>query len=256
MSNDNLGDRMKAYESAFRPFFPQRIPIIIRVDGKAFHTYTAKCDKPFDDKLIEVMNLTAKHLCANIPGAKLAYVQSDEISIFVHGYESIESQPWFGGNINKIVSITAAMASATFTANSPLIWNGEVKPAIFDSRAFLLPEKEVCNYFIWRQQDWTRNSVQTLARSLYSHKQCDNKNNSELQEMCFQKGKNWNDLETRYKRGRCIIKKQTPVETKMPEDSGYKSLITWRNKWVVDNEIPIFTQDRNYVNQFFEQKEG
>jgi tRNA(His) 5'-end guanylyltransferase len=244
MSHDSLGDRMKSYENCFRPFFPQRLPVILRVDGKAFHTYTKKCAKPFDDKLIEVMNLTAIELCSNIMGAKLAYIQSDEISILIHGYETIETQPWFGGNVNKMISISSAMASVAFTMNSPKLWDGEIRPVLFDSRAFVIPERDVCNYFIWRQQDWTRNSVQTLARSLYSHNECEDKNNSQLQEMTFAKGHNWNDLETRYKRGRCAIK----VGVQLPNG-------VYRYKWTIDNEIPIFTQERDYIESFFDPKE-
>jgi len=246
--NDSLGDRMKGYENAFRPFFPSRLPVIVRVDGKAFHTYTAKCVKPFDNKLIDVMDQTALMLCKTVSGAKMAYIQSDEISILVHGYEGLETQPWFGGNINKIISVTAAVASATFTSLSPGIFeDGIIKPAIFDSRAFILPEADVCNYFLWRQQDATRNSIQSLARSMYSHKECNHKNTSQLQELTFQKGVNWNDIETRYKRGRCVVKKDVTHEEQR-EGSPFAIV---RSKWVVDNEIPVFSQDRNYVNQYF-----
>lgn len=248
---------MKGYEHAFRPFFPSRLPVIVRVDGKAFHTYTAKCVKPFDNKLIDVMDQTAIALCKSISGAKMAYIQSDEISILVHGYEGLDTQPWFGGNINKIVSVTAAVASATFTALSPTIFeDGTIRPAIFDSRAFIVPEADVCNYFLWRQQDATRNSIQSLARSMYSHKECDNKNTSQLQELTSQKGVNWFDIETRYKRGRCVVKEKTQSVLPVAFDAGLdKGALIARRYWTVDNEIPIFSQDRNYINAFFDPTE-
>jgi tRNA(His) guanylyltransferase len=244
-SNDSLGDRMKGYENAYRTSLPMRMPVILRVDGCHFHSYVEGCKKPFDDSLIETMNDTASYLCKNIQGATLAYVQSDEISILLNNYQELNSQAWFSNHLQKMVSVSASMAGAIFTMNSWKIWGYDVndvmipiiKPAFFDCRAFILPKEEVCNYFLWRQQDATRNSVQMLARSLYSHKDCTDKNNSELQEMIFQKEKNWNDEPTSYKRGRCVIK-----ET-------YEANGATRNRWVIDNEIPIFSADRDYINR-------
>jgi tRNA(His) 5'-end guanylyltransferase len=193
------------------------------------------------------MNETAMYLCKNIQGAQLAYVQSDEISILVHNYKEIETQSWFDNTLQKMVSVSAGMASAVFTSLSPKIF-GVHKLAIFDSRAFIVPEADVNNYFLWRQQDATRNSVQMLARSLYSHKQCEDKNNSELQELCHEKGVNWNDCPTSQKRGRCIVKITAFCDGKDPRTGEVtKSL---RTKWTVDNEIPIFSQDKSYINGY------
>lgn len=236
----DLGDRMKSYEKACATVLSPRTPVIIRVDGKAFHTYARGCERPFDHKLIAAMDAVALTLCAEIDGAKLAYVQSDEISIIVHTYRTFEQQPWFANEVQKLVSITAGIASAVMTQESPSVF-GEVRRACFDSRAFTLPEADVNNYFVWRQRDWTRNSVQMLARSLHSHRQCDRKRNAELQEMCSEKGHNWNDLPTHLKRGRCVVKVPRLVAGKSGDD-------VWRGKWEVDGEIPIFSQNPAYVN--------
>ena len=163
-----------------------------------------------------------KYLCENIQGAELAYVQSDEISILLHNYKRLNSESWFDNKVQKIVSISAGMASSYFSMAAG-------KMLQFDSRVFVLPEQEVCNYFIWRQQDWERNSIQMLAQSLYSQKELHKKNNSQLQELCFRKNKNWNDLSIQLKRGTCIIKNE--------------------NLWKVDIDIPMFTQDRNYIEK-------
>lgn len=263
MSNDNLGDRMKAYEDAYRIGLPIRLPVIIRIDGKAFHTYTAQkthikgVEKPVDPGMVECMNDTAIELCKEVQGCQIAYVQSDEISLLLNNYRTNETQPWFDNNLQKMVSISSAIASVTFTDNSWKIWGVDYSnedpfyikiPAHFDARAFILPKEEVCNYFLWRQQDATRNSVQMLARSLYSHKECTNKNNSELQELIFQKGINWNDCPISQKRGRCIIK--TKVMKKGANPKTGQVFDAERTEWVVDNEIPIFSQDRHYVEQF------
>lgn len=244
---DALGDRIKKYESACKQTLTSRVPVIVRVDGRAFHTYTKNLTKrdtrAYNSDFMEVMNDTALGLCREIQGAQVAYVQSDEISILVHGYKNLKSESWFGNEVQKMVSISASVASTVFTMNSDKIW-GFIKPGNFDSRAFIVPENDVCNYFLWRQQDCTRNSVQMLARSLYSHKECYKKNIAELQEMCFQKSKNWNNEPTSFKRGRCIIKK--PFLMRVGE---------FRDKWTVDNEIPVFSKDRQYINRLLETNE-
>lgn len=234
--SDHLGDRMKKYEDAYRFAVPERLPVIIRVDGKAFHSYTKGCKRPFDEALAGVMNETAEYLCQNIMNARLAYVQSDEISVLCVNYHDLNAQSWFDNTLQKMVSVSAGMASAVFTSLSPKIW-GHAKMALFDARAFILPKEEVCNYFLWRQQDATRNSVQMVARSLYSHKELHGKNNSTLQDMIMAKGINWNDLPVWQKRGRCVVK-----ETYMKGD-------VERSRWYSDDSIPIFSQDRDYINK-------
>lgn len=254
-SKDSLGDRMKTFEDAYRTHLPIRMPVIIRVDGKAFHTYTKQCERPVDQGLVKCMDQTAIELCKQVQGCQVAYVQSDEISLLLTNYQTLDTQCWFENNIQKMVSVSAGIASATFTFNSWRIWKGKVaapigleciKPAYFDARVWVLPKEEVVNYFLWRQQDATRNSVQMLARSLYSHKECTDKNNSELQELCFQKGSNWNDVPTAQKRGRCIVKKTVPgtaVNRKTGETVKFD-----RSEWTADTEIPIFSQDRSYID--------
>ena len=216
---DELGDRMKnQYEDRTRAFLPRRTYTIIRVDGKAFHTLTKGYKKPFDASLMRMMDDTAKALCKEIQGTCFAYVQSDEISILLTDFTKITTNAWFDGNIQKMASIAAACATANF--NKQLYLRGNSSPlnppsiptAMFDARVFTIPDTvEVENYFIWRQNDATRNSIQMAARSVYSHKECDGKNTSELQEMLHQKGINWNDYTSGEKRGRVILKRETEM---------------------------------------------
>ena len=269
MSNkkDSLGDRMKSYEGISRIYLTKRVPVIIRIDGKAFHSFTKGFRRPFDEILIKAMQETAKYLCKNIMGCKIAYTQSDEISLLLEDYERVETQPWFENNLQKIVSVSASMATMAFnrafadavnerysyyTGINADEWTGsteefdklfdnyfaKIGTAMFDSRVFILPKEEVCNYFIWRQQDATRNSIQMVAQSLFSHRQLQNKNCDQLQEMMFQEHNiNWNDYATVYKRGSCVTKEQ------------YTENDVTRSRWVVDTNIPIFTQDRNYIDR-------
>jgi tRNA(His) guanylyltransferase len=262
MSNDNLGDRMKSYEDAYRASLPIRLPVILRIDGKAFHTYTKGCKRPVDQGLVDVMNNTAIELCKKLQGSQIAYVQSDEISILLVNYSTLDTQAWFDNNLQKMVSVSASIAGAVFTSQSSTIWGHDdyqnacgctqsfpiLKPAFFDARAFVMPKEDVCNYFLWRQQDATRNSIQMLARTLYSHKELINKDNSELQDLCWKKGTNWNDCPISQKRGRCIVKTKTMKQGKNPKTG--LPMLAERTEWVVDNKIPIFSQDRDYINRY------
>lgn len=237
-SKDSLGDRIKQYEEASKTILPRRMPVIIRVDGKAFHTYTKGCKRPFDENLNEAMIDTAIKLCKEIQGAQIAYIQSDEISIFVHSYKTLESQPWFGNQVQKMCSISAAVASATFTYSSQKIF-GDVKPAYFDSRVFVIPESDVCNYFIWRQQDTIRNSIQMFARLMFSSKQLHGKNCNEILAMCKKSNNDWCEIDMRWKHGVCVFKQEVSNE------SG-----TTRMKWSPDYLTPEFIHDRDYINKF------
>ena len=227
---DSLGDRMKEfYENRTRNFLPRRTYTIIRVDGKAFHSYTIGLVRPFDEKLVNDMDETACYMCKNIQGAKFAFVQSDEISILLTDFEGLTTDAWFDGNIQKMASISASLATAKFNELRPN------KIALFDSRVFTIPSDiEVENYFIWRQQDTTRNSISSVAQSMFSHRELENKNTDQMQEMCFQKGVNWNGFSAKLKRGRLIVKQD------------YEKEGATRSKWV-SVEPPIFTQERELL---------
>lgn len=259
MNKDNLGKRMKEYEKTSRTFLTKRIPIIIRIDGKAFHTFIKGFKKPFDDILMGAMWETTKYLCKNIQGCKLGYTQSDEISLLLTNYENIDTCAWFDNNIQKMVSISASMATLAFNNSfrgmvldelayykrEDESYHKTLKKrldlAMFDSRAFTLPKEEVVNYFIWRQQDATRNSVQMVGQANFSHKQLHGKSCNNIQEILFQeKGINWNDIPTYQKRGVCIIKEQYKLDNEQK---------TLRNRWIVDKNIPVFTQNRDYIEK-------
>ena len=229
----DLDTRMKSYENVNRQYLSRRLPVIIRLDGKSFHTFTKGLVKPWDHHLKVCMLYTAEKLCDEIMGAKMAYWQSDEISILITDYDALNTDPWFNKCIQKMVSISSSIATAYFNDMHQKILKNHVdyhKLALFDSRAFVLPPNEVCNYFLWRQRDATKNSVNMLSQSQFSHKELQNLNTSQLQEKLFtEKGINWNDIDTWKKRGACVISKLS--------------------RWTVDDEIPIFSKDRNYVNK-------
>jgi tRNA(His) guanylyltransferase len=200
---DSLGDRMKGYEKVSRGQLVKRMPVIVRVDGKAFHTLTRGCEKPFDEKIMDSIYLAAKETSKQIQGFKVAYVQSDEVTFLLTDYEEINTEGWFNYNINKMVSISAAMMSVYFTQ-----FFG--RQGFFDGRAFNVPKEDVVNCFLWRAQDWKRNSMQMYARANFSHKELHKKNVEDMHNMLHSIGKNWaTDLTERQKNGTFILKDKT-----------------------------------------------
>lgn len=202
--NDSLGDRMKGYEDCNRIKLTRRTPVIMRLDGRAFHTVTRGCDKPFDDKIIDTMQDTGMHVFEKVQGAKIGYIQSDEISILLTDYDTLTTAAWFDNNVQKMCSIAASMASVRFS----LAWG---KPVEFDARVFNLPKEEVINYFRWRYNDWLRNSIQMFARAHFSQKQLNKKSTADMHEMMHGIGLNWADLEDVYKNGTAILKTDSGV---------------------------------------------
>lgn len=246
--------RMKEnYENRSKTFLTRRTPVIIRLDGKAFHTYTRGLDKPFDEGLIADMEATTKYLCENIQGVKLGYCQSDEISLVLTDYDDLQTQAWFDYNVQKVTSISASMATAYFNwlrlnrwlkteAGQESVKEGIITAtqiAFFDSRVFNIPKEEVANYFLARQKDAVKNSIAMLAQSLYSPKELHKKNQADMQELCWQKGQNWNDLDYRKKRGCTIIKKDTKINTPNGEVT--------RGKWTAI-ETPLTFNDTFFRN--------
>lgn len=257
--NDALGTRMKEfYENVPKTKLVRRMPVAIRIDGKAFHTFTRGFNKPFDEILIASMKETMKYLCENIQGCVLGYTQSDEITLILIDYQKLTTSAWFDYEVQKMCSIAASMATMAFNkffqdnidAYIFEQWDGlggfkknidknyidslrsaVYKGAMFDARCFNIPKEEVTNLIYWRQLDATRNSIQMVGQANFSHKELQGKSCNEIQDMLFtQKGINWNDFPIYQKRGSCAIK----------VDSG----------WFIDNNIPIFKgEDREYIDK-------
>lgn len=283
-SKDSLGDRMKGYENISRNYLTRHIPVIIRLDMKAGHTFTRGFDKPFDKIFIKTMQDTTKYLCENIQGCVFGYCQSDEITLVLTDYKNIKTDAWFGYNIQKMSSISASMATIafnkyfaenvkTYKAHNKVNYKGKTESdsdflnrckksenlirryeasiergAMFDSRCFSIPKEEVCNCLIFRQQDATRNSIEAVGQANFSQKELNGKSCNKIQDMLFtEKGINWNDFSTVEKRGTCCIKQ--PVVIREEEAGDLIARIT-RQKWVIDTEIPIFTQNRYYVEEW------
>ena len=191
---DNLGDRMKSnYEDRSRYSLTRRTPVIIRVDGRAFHTLTKKMKKPFDLDLIKVMQDATYLTAENIQGCKLAYVQSDEVSFLLTDYEKLVSEAWFDYNLQKITTITASIMSVYF--NDCFKERFGILPfSVFDARAFNIPKEEVSNYFLWRARDWHRNSINMYAREFFTNKELQNLNTYTIQCLLAGEGHPWGDI--------------------------------------------------------------
>ena len=199
---DSLGDRMKRYEAVYNQRATRRMPLVVRVDGKAFHTFTEGCDKPFDQHLIDSMVFAAQKTAEQIQGFKVAYVQSDEATFVITDYDDVKTSAWFDYKIQKICSLTAAYMSVYFNKYYHGCCSCATNMAVFDSRAFSVPKEDVANCLLWRMQDWERNSLQMFTRAHYSHKECHKKNKQAMHDMLHEKGLNWaNDCTSQQKNG-------------------------------------------------------
>lgn len=196
-----LGDRIKRYEAVNRYVATVRTPLMIRVDGRAFHTFTRGMDRPFDQRLTNAIVGAAKATAIEMQGFKVGYVQSDEATFCITDYDKLDSQGWFGYELPKIISISAALMTAHFNRLLPT-----EKTPVFDSRAFSIPAHDVTNAFLWRVKDWEKNSLQMYARTFFSQEQLHGKNRQAMHDMLHGVGKNWaTDLTEQQKNGTFII---------------------------------------------------
>lgn len=278
--HDELGTRMKEfYESVPKTKLMRRTPVAIRIDGKAFHTFTRGFSKPFDDVLISAMQDTMKYLCENIQGCVLGYTQSDEITLILVDYKRLNSSAWFDYEVQKMCSIAASMATMafnkffesnvekekdSFTAewldedtynpnykNKKLrdLWqvhnNALKNGAMFDARCFNIPKEEVTNLVYWRQLDATRNSIQMVGQANFSHKELQDKSCEKIKEMLItEKGISWEDFHPMYKHGSCCIKVTTETDG------------VTRSSWEIDKNIPLFVgEGREYIESLIQCQE-
>ena len=274
--HDDLGVRMKTfYEQIPKTKLMRRCPVAIRIDGKAFHTFTRGFQKPFDEVLIKSMQETMKYLCENIQGCVLGYTQSDEITLILVDYKKLTSSAWYDYEVQKICSIAASMATMAFNkffANNVgdyCTYNFECmddthedyehilslaidKGAMFDARCFNIPKEEVTNLVYWRQLDASRNSIQTVGQANFSHKELQNKSCNDIQDMLMtQKGINWNDLPTYQKRGSCCVRNKIVIEYDgVMATAQLRDTSKSENEWIIDTDIPIFKgESREYIDR-------
>ena len=280
MDTSDLAERMKGYEKRNRYYLQRRIPVILRLDMRAGHSFTKGFERPFDEVFIKSMQETAQYLCENIQNCKLSYQQSDEITLLLVDYDKLNTDCFFDYRVDKLCSIAASMATMAFnkafsknvedfeqyyaTEHEINGWYGKGTPeykmcqiytkavdkgAMFDARCFNIPKEEVTNLVYWRQLDASRNSIQMVGQANFSHKELQNKSCNDIQDMLMtQKGINWNDLPTYQKRGSCCIKEEYAVN-----DNGEEveidcvtdvdkpvENVIFRNRWIIDTQIPIF----------------
>lgn len=284
MDTSDLANRMKDYEKRNRYYLQKRLPVIIRLDSRAGHTFTKGFKRPFDEIFMKSMQETAKYLCENIQGCQCAYIQSDEITLLLVDYGKLNTESWFDYRTDKIISISAAMATLAFnkyfTSNAEMYiddfyesWNhSDVEEKyvkvlekaiemglVFDSRVFNLPKEEVTNNFYWRQLDCSRNSIQMVGQANFSHKELQHKSCNDIQDMLMtQKDINWNDFPTYQKRGSCVVRNKIVFESDgVKEKCMLLDPKQGENNWIIDKDIPVFKGDgREYIEWFVNVGEG
>lgn len=250
--SDSLGNRMKEYEAVTTGLkLVPKEPIIIRLDGIAFHTFTKGMKKPFDSVLSYAMAEATLQLCKSIPTCVFGYTQSDEITLVLKLPDRIKSQSYYNNKMHKQISASASKAANKFMEafikdvesriEHGIITDEEAKKyrrkyfkADFDSRVFNMPEWDIINNIIWRQQDCIRNSIEALGQSKFSSKQLHKKSCNDIKEMLLKTYDiDWNNALIRYKHGIAVYK----VESDKKAD---------RKDWVTDFNMPIITEDRQW----------
>lgn len=284
MDRSDLAERMKGYEKRNRYYLQRRMPVILRLDMRAGHSFTKGFERPFDEVFIKSMQETAKYLCENIQNCKLSYQQSDEITLLLVDYDKLNTDCFFDYRVDKLCSIAASMATMAFNkffekyvdeyrfskwdgvskyedgtwGYIQTLLNAVDKGAMFDARCFNIPKEEVTNLLYWRQDDAAKNSIQMVGRAFFSHKELHKKSRNDIQDMLMtQKGINWNDFPTYQKRGSCCIKTEekitediTIIKNRFGED-GKKHVVNMKRPyWIIDTEIPIFKgEGREYIDR-------
>lgn len=285
-AHDDLGTRMKTfYENTSKTYLMHRCPVAIRLDGRAFHTFTKGFQKPFDEILMKSMQKTMQYLCKNIQGCVFGYTQSDEITLILVDYKNLTSTAWFNYDVQKVCSIAASMATMAFnnifskyvrgfdlalayndngidTEENRKLWEIYTKAinkgAMFDARCFNIPKEEVANLIYWRQLDAMRNSVQATGQANFSHKELQGKSCADIKEMLKEKGVDWDSFPLEFQRGTCCVRNAVAIKKEQVIfPSGKKmirSIIELRDTskpekaWIIDKEIPIFKgKDRKYI---------
>lgn len=278
MDTSDLAERIKGYEKRNRYYLQRRMPVILRLDMRAGHSFTKGFERPFDEVFIKTIQETAKYLCENVQNCKLSYQQSDEITLLLVDYEKINTDCFFEYRVDKLCSIAASMATMKFnqvfkelsykesenleiicrknpylenrdclTKISNVHINSAENGAMFDCRCFNIPKEEVTNLVYWRQLDASRNSIQMVGRANFSHKELQNKSCNDIQDMLMvQKGINWNDLPIYQKRGSCCVRNHMISE---PYGNRMLDKNAGENEWVIDKDIPIFKgEGRRYID--------
>ena len=279
MDTSDLAERMKGYEKRNRYYLQRRMPVILRLDMRAGHSFTKGFERPFDEVFIKSMQETAQYLCENIQNCKLSYQQSDEITLLLVDYDKLNTDCFFDYRVDKLCSIAASMATMAFnnifskyikefdlelayndngidTEENRKLWEiykkALNKGAMFDARCFNIPKEEVTNLVYWRQLDASRNSIQMVGQANFSHKELQNKSCNDIQDMLMiQKGINWNDLPTYQKRGSCCVRNKIVIETdSVMATAQLRDTSKSENEWIIDTDIPIFKgEGREYIDR-------
>ena len=268
--NTDLAIRMKQYERASKTYLTKRMPVVVRFDGVAFHSFTRGMRRPFDDEiLLEAMRQTMYEVCKWLPGCVFGYTQSDEITFVLTDYKTLDTASFYDYVVQKLCSVIAGKVTVTFNkafkeridivfkdieTEESKLYKRKVDTAFFDCRVFNVPKEDVQNCLYWRQFDASKNSISSMAQFYFSDNELYKKSTSEQQDMLMtQKGINWNDTPTRLKRGTCCVRTRVVkmVESQVKKE-GTDEVETVKTQkvsypWIIDRECPIFTKDWNYI---------
>ena len=257
---DAFGDRMKMYENMSTFDLMPLLPVLARIDGRSFHSFTAGMERPYD-ALLSKMMISLATILGKETNASVVYTQSDEISLLWYS-DDRRSQIWFDGKHSKMVSQLAALATLYFyRLVLGLIPNYAERLPSFDARVWTVPNKtEAANVFLWRELDATKNSISMAARAVFSDKQLHGKSGEEKKRMLLEKGVDWHTYPSFFKRGTFIQRRRTlipfaaeEIELLPPKHEARTNpdLKVERSEWV-ELEMPPFQKVKNREQVIFD----
>lgn len=260
MDTTSLGDRIKEYEASTDQKIMSRLPVVVRLDGRSFSKFCKGMKKPFDEDMSQAMINTAKYLVRETQ-AKIAYTQSDEITLILHDENMKKHNLMFNGRVQKVCSIFSSLASTYFLTEVMRRWPEKIKNGrfpTFDCRAFAVPSKsEAYNALLWREHDATKNSVSMFAQAYFKHAELHKKSTKEKKQMLLDIGVNWDEAPTSHKRGTYVQKKRVNVVLDpsaicaIPKEHRPKNGMVLRSE-IAEVDMPILTRVKNIQEVIFE----
>lgn len=261
---ETLGDWCKWLEKNFsNDIMIPTLPVIVRLDGNNFHTWTKGLKRPFDESLTDLMIDTTRFLVQET-NAVVGYTQSDEITLILYS-DDRKSSIYNDGKKQKILSKLTGKCVTYFNEQRPKYLPNHNKLANFDCRVYQTPTlQDACAQLLWRENDATKNSISMLAQSLFPHSELQNLNGSQMQDkMILEKGVNWNELAVKFKRGSYVKSTKTSRPFSIEELStlpkkhnahNNPDLVIERNI-IKGVEYPIFSKIKNKVGVIFNDEE-
>jgi len=245
MASFSLKDRISSYEDAYNYSIIQKLPIVVKLNGRSFSKLTSLLNKPFDIQFLNVMQDVCIKVAMDAEGCVFAYSFNDEIILILKNDQSIRTMPWYDNNIQKIASVTSSLASIQFFSSAQKYNLNILGAPVFTSQVFAVPNiTEAVNVLIAKQQQSIQSCISfacfyetikeyddiSLARSTLTQKTIDEKI-----ELLQDLNVDYNSLNPEFKKGFACYKVPKVFDNEI------------KKKWIINNDIPTFSNNHEFI---------